>query len=63
MISFNVPPFVGNEIDFIKEAINNKKICGDGFFTKRCTAWMEERFHAQKVLLTTSGSAALEMAA
>ena len=37
MISFNVPPFVGNEIDFIKEAINNKKICGDGFFTKRCT--------------------------
>ena len=36
MINFNVPPCVGQEIEYIKEAINNKKICGDGVFTKKC---------------------------
>lgn len=62
MINFNVPPCVGQEIEYIKEAINNKKICGDGVFTKKCNSWMEDRFNAQKVLLTTSGTTALDMA-
>lgn len=35
MINFNEPPFVGNEFDYIKEAVANKKICGDGPFTKK----------------------------
>ncbi|WP_026520194.1 dTDP-4-amino-4,6-dideoxygalactose transaminase [Butyrivibrio sp. FCS006] len=63
MIPFNVPPMVGNEIDYVKKAIENHKICGDGPFTKLCSKWLEERFHAKKVLLTTSGSTALDMAA
>lgn len=63
MIHFNVPPVVGNEIKYMKEAIANHKICGDGPFTRRCDEWMESRFVANKVLLTTSGSAALDMAA
>lgn len=63
MINFNLPPFTGRELDYVKEAINAHKICGDGQFTKKCNAWLEERFHAQKVLLTTSGSTALDMAA
>lgn len=63
MINFNVPPFVGKEFEYIKQAVDAHKICGDGQFTKKCNAWMEERFHAQKVLLTTSGSTALDMAA
>ena len=63
MINFNVPPFVGKEIEYIQEAVNNKKICGDGPFTKRCNEWMENKFCAKKVLLTTSGSSALDMAA
>lgn len=64
MISFNVPPYVGTEISYVREAAEtNRKICGDGPFTKRCNAWMEQRFGSQKVLLTTSGTAALEMAA
>ena len=63
MIHFNVPPFTGNEFQYMHEAVNNHKICGDGEFTKKCNAWIEERFHAQKVLLTTSGTSALEMAA
>ena len=62
MISFNVPPLVGEEFDFVRQAIESHKICGDGQFTKKCHAWMEERFHAQKVLLTTSGTTALDMA-
>ena len=63
MISFNVPPFVGNELDYVKQAIESHKICGDGQFTKKCNAWLEQRFHAQMVLLTTSGTTALDMAA
>ena len=63
MISFNVPPLVGTELDYVKKAIENHKICGDGPFTKECNAWLENRFGAQKVLLTTSGTIALEMAA
>ena len=48
----------------MQEAIDvNRKICGDGRFTKKCDAWLEERFDANKVLLTTSGTSALEMAA
>ncbi|MBR0229048.1 MAG: aminotransferase class I/II-fold pyridoxal phosphate-dependent enzyme, partial [Clostridia bacterium] len=63
MINFNIAPFTGKELEYVKQAIDNHTICGDGIFTKKCNAWLEERFHAQKVLLTTSGSAALDMAA
>lgn len=63
MIDFNVPPFVGTELEYVKQAVENHKICGDGPFTKKCNAWLERRFGAQKVLLTTSGTTALEMAA
>ena len=62
MIPFNVPPCTGNEMKYIGEAVASHKICGDGQFTKRCSAWMEERFNAHKVLLTTSGTTALDMA-
>ena len=62
MIDFNKPPYVGNELEYIRQAVENRKICGDGPFTKRCNAWLEERFHAQKALLTTSGTTALDMA-
>lgn len=63
MISFNLPVFTGKEFNYIKEAIEHKKICGDGIFTKRCSDWMEDRFQCPKVLLTTSCTHALEMAA
>ena len=63
MISFNIPPCTGDEIKYVKEAIDAHKICGDGIFTKKCNQWLEERFNAQKVLLTTSGTTALDMAA
>ncbi|MBE6099339.1 MAG: dTDP-4-amino-4,6-dideoxygalactose transaminase [Anaerovibrio sp.] len=61
-IPFNIPPCTGEEIKYVQEAINNRKISGDGDFTKRCSEWLEEKFHAQKVLLTTSGTTALDMA-
>ena len=63
MIPFNIPPQVGTELDYMRQAMANNKICGDGPFTHRCDEWMEQRFHAGKVLLTTSGTTALEMAA
>ncbi|ORU00535.1 4-keto-6-deoxy-N-Acetyl-D-hexosaminyl-(Lipid carrier) aminotransferase [Anaerovibrio sp. JC8] len=61
-IPFNIPPCTGDEIKYIQEVINNRKISGDGDFTKRCSKWMEARFNAQKILLTTSGTTALDMA-
>lgn len=63
MIRFNVPPCVGNEFEYIKQAVENQHICGDGEFTKKCSAWIEERTKSSKVLLTTSCTHALEMAA
>lgn len=62
MIPFNIPPCVGDEFLYVKQAIESHKICGDGEFTKKCHKWFEDKFHAQKVLLTTSGTTALDMA-
>ena len=63
MIHFNVPPFTGKELEYMKEAIENHKICGDGPFTFKCNEWIEKRFGTKKAMLTTSGSTALDMAA
>jgi len=64
MISFNKPPFVGNEMDYVKEAIEvNNKLCGDGPFTQKSNAWIEDRFQVRKTMLTTSCTHALEMSA
>ncbi len=62
MIPFNMPPVAGGEAAYLKEVLDSRKICGDGVFTRRCSEWMEKRFGAKKVLLTTSGSTALDMA-
>ena len=63
MIDFNIPPYVGTEEKYIQEAIQNRKLCGDGMFTKRCSQWMEETLCVRHALLTTSCTHALEMAA
>ncbi len=63
MIDFNVPPFVGTETKYIQDAISKHKICGDGEYTKKCNAWLEEKTKSPKVLLTTSCTHATEMAA
>lgn len=63
MISFNKPPNIGTEIDYIKKAITNEKICGDGEFTKKCHRWLEKQVGVHKALLTNSCTQALEMAA
>ena len=63
MIPFNIPPFTGRETAYMQQAVEARKISGDGAFTKRCNTWLEERTHTRKALLTTSGSSALDMAA
>lgn len=63
LIDFNVPPYVGIEGKYIQQAIDSHQISGDGQFTKMCNKWMENRFNAQKIMLTTSGTTALDMAA
>ena len=62
MISFNVAPFMGKEFDYIHDAILSRHISGDGKYTKLCDEWMEKRFNAEKIMLTTSGTTALDMA-
>lgn len=63
MIPFNVPPFVGKELEYMKKAIDSHKICGDGQFTAQCNRWIEGTTGVSRALLTTSCTHALEMAA
>lgn len=63
MINFNVPPYTGKELDYISKAVENQKICGDGEYTKKCNAWIEEKTGTAKCLLTTSCTHATELAA
>lgn len=62
-IPFNIPPYIGKEFEYMKEAIDSHKICGDGQFTARCNHWIEQAAGVPKALLTTSCTHALEMAA
>ena len=63
MINFNVPPYTGREIEYIRQAVENQKICGDGPFTKKCSEWIEEKTGVAKCLLTPSCTQATELAA
>lgn len=63
MINFNEPPYVESSLMYIQNAINNKKICGDGEYTKKCNQWLEDKTGTRKALLTTSCTHATEMAA
>lgn len=62
-IPFNRPYVTGRELDYIREAIGEGRLSGEGVFTRRCHAWLERRLGTAKALLTHSGTAALEMAA
>ena len=62
-VPFNQPPFVGPEIDYVKQAVESGRICGDGLFNQKCHAWLEAKTGAARVLLTTSCTHALEMSA
>lgn len=63
MIPFNIPPKTGSELKYIEQVIQSDKLCGDGQFSKKCEAWIEENFNTSKALLTPSCTAALELAA
>lgn len=63
MIPFNVPPRVSKCSDYVQQAIESGKICGDGSFTKRCHTELEKLTGVPKALLTTSGTSALELGA
>ena len=62
-IPFNKPPFVGLEFDYIKQAVESGKICGDGTYNLLCHGWLEKHTGAVKALMTTSCTHALEMSA
>ena len=63
MINFNVPPYAEKAMDYIRECVENQKICGDGPYTKKCNEWIEEKTGTAKCLLTTSCTHATELAA
>lgn len=63
MLTFNLPPYTGNEDQYVLEAMRSVKMSGDGPFTKKCQTWFEQNLPCQKTLLTPSCTAALEMAA
>lgn len=62
-VDFNQPTFAGNELAYISTAIDERHISGDGVFTKRCQTLLEQELGVPKILLTTSCTHALEMAA
>lgn len=62
-IPFNKASLVGNELTYMAQAVQNGHISGDGPFSKRCHAWLEQRLGVSKALLTTSCTHALEMTA
>lgn len=64
MINFNEPVYLEKSMEYVKKAILvNKCLNGDGEFTKKCSNWMEKKFDAKKIMLTTSCTHGLEMAA
>lgn len=63
MIDFNRPAFTGREMEYIQDAVKRGMLCGDGAYTRKCSEWMKEKFDVNHVLLTTSCTHALEMAA
>ena len=63
MIPFNKPYISGKELTYIEDAVTRGKISGNGYYTKKCHTFFEERYGFHKVLLTTSCTDALEMAA
>ena len=63
MINFNVPPYTGKEMEYIRDCVEAQKICGDGAYTKKCNEWIEEKTGTTKCLLTTSCTHATELAA
>ncbi|MGB0930047.1 MAG: dTDP-4-amino-4,6-dideoxygalactose transaminase [Chitinophagales bacterium] len=62
-IPFNRPFIIGNELQYIQQAIQTGKISGNGLFTKKCQQFFENQYYFKKTLLTTSCTDALEMAA
>jgi dTDP-4-amino-4,6-dideoxygalactose transaminase len=62
-IFFNKPYISGNELKYIEKSVLSGKISGDGIFTEKCHTFFEKRYNFKKVLLTTSCTDALEMAA
>ena len=62
MIPFNKPFLCGSELDFIKDSIDRGKLSGNGYYTKKCQKFFEDRYSIKKCLLTTSCTDALEMA-
>jgi dTDP-4-amino-4,6-dideoxygalactose transaminase len=63
MIPFNKPFIIGKELDYIRQAVESGKISGDGQFSRKCQQFFQDKFGFKKVLLTTSCTDALEMAA
>lgn len=64
MIHFNEPVYLEKSMEYVKKAVLvNKRLNGDGEFSAKCSEWMEKNFEAQKVMLTTSCTHGLEIAA
>lgn len=63
MLTFNLPPYTGNEDQYVLEAMRSPKMSGDGPFTQKCQSWFEKNLPCKRTLLTPSCTAALEMAA
>ena len=62
-VSFNVPYISGKEIEYTNEVISSRNLSGNGPFTRKCQDWLEKELSCSKAFLTSSCTAALEVAA
>lgn len=62
-IPFNKPHIAGNEIRHLADVVDNRRLAGDGDYTRKCETWLESNLRCRRALLTHSGTAALEIAA
>ena len=53
-IPFNRPYVIGREFDYLREAIANHHLSGDGPFTRRCNEWLEQRIGCKRALLVVA---------
>ncbi|MDO4477832.1 MAG: dTDP-4-amino-4,6-dideoxygalactose transaminase [Lachnospiraceae bacterium] len=63
MIEFNIPPCIDTAFDYMADAVRSHKICGDGAYTKKCSAFLADKLQVPYMYLTPSGTASLEMSA
>ncbi|MCP3683234.1 MAG: dTDP-4-amino-4,6-dideoxygalactose transaminase [bacterium] len=62
-INFSEPTLIGSELNYVNKAVTHNKFSGNGIFTQKCERFLQDTIGVPRVLLVSSCTHALEMAA